>query len=491
MKKDNTSYNQILKSTTIFGGSQVITILIGLIRTKIIAVLLGTMGIGLIGILQSVIDIMRSTYSLGMDTSGVKEIATTSAKGDKATLERTVSRFNLWFRTTALLALLTCIVLGYPISNWAFGNGEYALHIALLSVCVFFVVITTGRSSILQGLRKIPEMAKTTILGSFISLIFTIPIYFIWGIDGIVPAFVISSFISFLCVEYYYRKQHLKKVKIPLKEVFSGGMDTLKLGIYIVVSGLVGTVSMFLIRAFITKNIGVEATGLFQASWAITSVYLGLILRSMGSDFFPRLSAIIENKTEVKKLVNEQSYIVLLIATPIIVGMLVFSGLVLKLLYSSEFLNAATILQWQVLGTFLKVMSWPVAFIMLAKNKGLMFLITEVAFYVVYLLSAYFLYPQYGVDASGIGYFIAYVVYFPFVFWIGMQIAGFRWNKDVMMMALINLALICLAFYTAYYYPDSLLLGISVLCISLAYTYYNLRKVFSIDDLKNWFRKKE
>ncbi len=139
MKKDNTSYNQILKSTTIFGGSQVITILIGLIRTKIIAVLLGTMGIGLIGILQSVIDIMRSTYSLGMDTSGVKEIAMTSAKGDKTTLERTVSRFNLWFRTTALLALLTCIVLGYPISNWAFGNGgvcpAYSLVVGLCILC--------------------------------------------------------------------------------------------------------------------------------------------------------------------------------------------------------------------------------------------------------------------------------------------------------------------------------------------------------------------
>lgn len=490
MKKDNASYNQILKSTTIFGGSQVITILIGLVRTKIIAVLLGTVGIGIIGVLQSVIDIMRSTYSLGMDTSGVKEIAETKAKEDKEILDRTVSRFNLWFRITALLALLTCIALCYPISNWAFGNGDYALHIALLSVSVFFVVITTGRSSILQGLRKIPEMAKTTIWGSFIGLIFTIPIYFIWGVKGIIPAFIVSSFISFLCVEYYYRKLHVKKINIPLKEAFSDGMGTLKLGLYIVISGLVGTVSMFLIRAFITRNIDVEATGLFQASWVITSVYLGLILRSMGSDFFPRLSAIVDNKAEVKKLVNEQSYIVSVIASPIIVGMLVFSGLVLKILYSSEFTAAATILQWQVLGTFLKVMSWPVAFIMLAKNKGLVFLITEVVFYVVYLLSAYLLYPQYGVDASGIGYFIAYVVYFPFVFWIGLQISGFHWNREVTIMTLINLVLICFAFHIAHYYTDSLLWGIGILCISLIYTFCNLRKVFSLEDLRNWFKKK-
>ena len=489
-EKNNTSYNQILKSTTIFGGSQVITILIGLVRTKIIAILLGTVGIGIIGIFQSVIDMMRSTLSLGMDTAGVREIAETENKEDKIALNKTISRFSLWFRSTASLALLICIILCYPISNWAFGNGDYALHIAGLSVSIFLVIITTGRSSILQGLRKIPEMAKSSIWGSLFGLIITIPIYYIWGINGIIPAFISGSLISFISVEYYYRKQGIQKVKIPIEEAFSTGLNTLKLGLYIVVAGVIGTVSMFLIRAFITKNIDIDATGLFQASWMITNVYLGLILRSMGSDFFPRLSAIADDRKGIRTLVNEQSYIVLIIATPAIIGMLIFSGFILKGLYSSEFVFAETILRWQILGTFFKVISWPIAFIMLAKNRGAIFLATEFIFYATYLLFAYLLYPQYGIDASGIGYFVAYIIYFPLVFWAGYRISGFHWDKNILIMTLINLALICFTFFAIYSQPDNLWWGIGILIISLLYSYYKLKQVFSLEDFKNWITKK-
>lgn len=91
MKKNNQSYNQIVKSTSIFGGSQIVTILIGIVRTKIIAILLGTTGVGLIGIYQSIIEMIRTTSVLGMDTGGVKEIATAEEAEDKTVLQKSVS----------------------------------------------------------------------------------------------------------------------------------------------------------------------------------------------------------------------------------------------------------------------------------------------------------------------------------------------------------------------------------------------------------------
>jgi len=489
LKKDNRSYSQILRSSVIFGGSQALTILIGLVRTKIIALLIGTAGIGIIGVLQSVVDVLRTGFSLGMDTAGVKEIAETESKGDKPRLDSTISRFNLWFRTTALLGLLTCIVLCFPISRWAFGDTGYAWHIAALSASVFFAVLTVGRSSVLQGLRKIPEMAKASVWGSLAGLVATIPLFFIWGIKGIVPALIISNLISFLSIEYYYRKQKISKVKISAKDAFSSGLSTLGLGIYIVTAGLVGTAAMFIVRAFITRNIDVDAAGLFQSAWVITNVYLGLVLRSMGTDFFPRLSALGSEKDKIKSLVNEQTYIVLVIASPLIVGLLLFSGFALQLLYSSEFLSAASLLQWQLLGSFLKVLSWPVAFIMLAGNRGRMFLLTEIVFYAAYLLSSYLLYPSYGLDAAGIGYLIAYVIYLPMVYLSGRKIAGFRWSNGVLIITMVNAVLISSAFCFVCFANDNIWLCLALFTLSLVYAFINLRKVFSMEDLKNWFRK--
>jgi len=491
LKQDNSSYNQIIKSTTIFGGSQVFVIIIGLIRIKIIALLLGTAGVGIIGIYQSITEMIRSGCMLGMDTAGVKEIAEANSSEDKNTFYKTVARFNKWFRLSALLSLLICIIFSYPLSLWAFDDGSHTVYIALLSLCAFFLVLATGKSTILQGMRKISEMAKSAIIASLIGLIITIPLYYFLRLDGIIPALIASGIIWWICAEYYYRKQQVKKVDISTKEVFGNGIQTFRLGIYIVVAGFIGTLSVFAVKAFISRNIDIDAAGLFQSSWVITTVYLGLILKAMGTDFFPRLSAIANEKDKVRTLVNEQSYIVLVVASPVIVGMLLFSGFALSLLYSSEFVYAEAVLRWQVLGTFLKVISWPIAFILLAKNKGFIFLLTEVIFYVAYLLSAYLLYSRYGLEASGIGYLVAYVVYVPVVAYTVYHISGFKWNRDVVMMILVNTVLISATFYLAHFYTgNSMLWSLIILLISLIYAYLRLKKVFSLEDFRNWFKRK-
>jgi len=464
----------------------VLVIIIGIVRAKVIALLLGPAGLGLIGIYQSVIDMLRTGCGLGIDTGGVREIAATENKISEG---KTIYRLNWWFLATALLGLVVCAAFCYPISNWAFDSDAYAIPIALLSVCVFLAILTTGRSVVLQGMRKISYMAQSAVIGSFIGLLITLPLYYFLGLKGIIPGFIVSSLVLYFCAEYYYRKLNVKPIKTSGKEVLEAGLSTLKLGLYIVVAGVINTASMFLVRTYISRELDVDAAGLFQSAWTITNVYLGLILKSMGTDFFPRLSAIAEKKDEIKRLVNEQSYIVLVIAVPIIIAMLLLSEFALSVLYSSKFVNAGTILQWQILGTFLKVLSWPIAFIILAKNKGLLFLISETLFYTVYLVTSYLLFPQYGLDAVGIGYLIAYIIYLPIVFFMGKGISGFAWNKDVTIMAVISMIMICAAFFVSLKTESifTWIFGSLVLLASLIYSYFRLKKVFSIkDQLKKW-----
>lgn len=452
--------------------------------------LLGPVGIGLISIYQSIADMIRSGCMLGMDTAVVKEIAQVAISEDKNIFYKTIACFNKWFSIAALIALLICVVFCYPISLWAFDDAKYAIHIAILSVSISMLVLATGKSAILQGMRRISEMAKAAVLGGFIGLLATIPVYYFWRLDGIIPAILINAIIGLLCAEYYYRKQGIKKVAISNREVFNSGLNTLRLGIYIVVSGFIATLSMFAIRAFISRNIDVDAAGLFQASWMITNVYFGIVLRAMGSDFFPRLSAISQEENKVKELVNEQGYIVLALASPVIVGLLLFSEPVLSLLYSSQFVYADAVLKWQLLATFFKIVSWPVSFILLAKNRGFIFLMTESVFYATYILSAYLLYPQYGLEAAGIGYLAAYVIYLPVIFFACKNISSFGWNKDIWAMILANLLLVSASFYIAYFHKESVLWSMTILAISFLYTYFRLRKIFSLEDLKSWFRKR-
>lgn len=490
MKKE-TSYSQILKSTGIFGGSQMLVIIIGIIRAKAIALLLGPAGVGIIGIYQSIVDMLRAGCGLGLDTGGVREIAAANSLDDKTLLGKTTYRLNWWFLIAAFLGLTACITFCHPISIWAFGTSEYVLSIVILSIPVFLAILTTGRSVNIQGMRKVSYMAQYEIWGSLVGLLVALPLYYIFGLKGILPAFITTSLILYFFVEFYYKKLNVRLIKIPRKEVLETGLSTLKLGLFIVISGVISTASMFFVRAYISRSLDVEAAGLFQSAWTITTVYLGLILKSMGADFFPRLSAIAEEKPEIKKLVNEQTYVVLVISVPIIIIMLLFSGFALSVLYSSKFTNAENILQWQILGSVLKLMSWPIAFIVLARKKGLIFLFSEVVFYISYLAVSYFLFPQYGLDAVGIGYLIGYMIYLPLIVLIGWRISGFTWSKEVIVMIVIGLVLICTTFYISRTEGVNVwVFGSIVLLISLFYSFYKLRKVFSLEELKNWFSKK-
>ena len=48
VKQAGDSYRQILKSSSLIGGSQGINFAIGLVKTKMVAVFLGSSGIGLV-----------------------------------------------------------------------------------------------------------------------------------------------------------------------------------------------------------------------------------------------------------------------------------------------------------------------------------------------------------------------------------------------------------------------------------------------------------
>ncbi|PXV67432.1 PST family polysaccharide transporter [Dysgonomonas alginatilytica] len=488
-KTDNKSYKQILKSTSVFGGSQIITILIGIIRNKILAILLGAAGVGLISIYQSTLDMIKSMSSLGIETTGVREIAAIH-EDDKSRLYHIISIIDRWALIFATLGAGICLVLCYPISLWVFGDSSHSFEFALLSISMFFTILAAGQAVVLQGLRRISYMVKSAILWNTLGLLISVPLYYFYRLDGIVPVFIIVSIAMFLSAYFYRRKIDLESVPVSFDQLKKKGASVLRVGIFIVLASILTSFSFFLVRAFLSKNAGLESIGLFQAAWTITNVYLMLILKSMGSDFYPRLCAIIADNTKTKLLINEQTYIVLIVAVPMIVLLLLSSKVVLSLLYSFDFENAAAILNWQILGTFFKVLSWPLGFILLAKGKGLIYFFSETLFLLIYIGSMYCLFPFYNFDSVGMAYLIAYSLYLPLVFVLGRKLSRFEWTNENLTIGFISFILVLLAFCIVKYAPNYIIIaGIPLWVLSLLFSLYKLNKVFRLKSLSGLFSK--
>ena len=119
----------------------------------------------------------------------------------------------------------------------------------------------------------------------------------------------------------------------------------------------------------VIRQMGLDAAGLYQAAFALSSVYVGFVLGAMGADYYPRLTAVSADNKKVNRLVNEQTEVSLLLALPGILGTLTFATWVIHLLYSAQFEPAVDILRWQILGVLGRVVSWPVGFVLLAKGS--------------------------------------------------------------------------------------------------------------------------
>ena len=176
------SYKKILYATSIFGGVQVLVVIIGIIKSKFIAVILGSIGFGIIGLLQSSLTLITSLTNFGLRISSVQFLSKLTKIEDEKKISETITIIKrlVWF-TGLLGALITWIFSSY-ISELTFGNLKYSIFFKWLSVTLLLNQISIGQNAILQSFRKINLLAKSTLLGNFSSLIFIIPIYYFYEI---------------------------------------------------------------------------------------------------------------------------------------------------------------------------------------------------------------------------------------------------------------------------------------------------------------------
>ena len=97
-------------------------------------------------------------------------------------------------------------------------------------------------------------------------------------------------------------------------------------------------------------------------------MYVGVILGLMGTDFYRHLTAAARDNDACDRLVNEQTRVGILLVAPGVIATLTLAPLVITLFYSAKFQQAVEVLRWLCLGMALRVSSWPMGYIIIAKG---------------------------------------------------------------------------------------------------------------------------
>jgi O-antigen/teichoic acid export membrane protein len=417
----------LIKSMLVIGSAQVVNILISIVRMKILAILLGPSGVGLLSIYNSLLGMVQQAAGLGMESSGVREIA--SSRGNEATLSRVRRVLIAAHLIQGTLAMIAVWLLRDRIAIWLFGGAEQATEVGLIGIAILLSLLASAQTALLQGLRKIGDLGRVTVISAFVGTLAGLAAVWLQSESGLIWFILLQPLAAVLIALHYTRRlPRPTDTRLTLVDTWEVWKPMAKLGAAFMLGGLATAATLLLVRGRISQELGLDAAGHFAAAWGITMIYVGFLLGAMGADYYPRLAEVIHDKVAAVRLMNDQAQLGLAIGGPILLLLIGLAPWIITLIYSSAFEQAVTLLQWQTFGNVFKLASWAIAFSILASARAKTFLFTELSFNIVFLGMVFVFLPRVGLEVTAYAFVLAYLVYLTIVYLMARSIHGFRWQ---------------------------------------------------------------
>jgi antigen flippase len=438
---DSISYRSILKSTSLIGGASIVNILIGMVRTKFVALLIGPTGVGLLGTFSQVTAVVSTMSGMGLGSSGVRQIAEAVGTGDEERIARTVFTLRRTVWLTGSLGMLVMIFFCVLISRITFDSDSYALPIALLGGTVLLGAIASGQHCILQGTRRIGDIARISVIGTVYGTLISIPCFYFWGQQGIVVSLILCAVASLTTSWWFARRVPVSPIVLKWNVARDEARQLFALGLSFVGAGLVTQLSYYLIRVYLVRQFGLNDVGVYQSAFGLSGILVGFVLSAMGTDYYPRLTTASGDNARVRQMVNEQAEISVLLSLPALAAMMVFAPLLIRIFYTESFMAAVPILRWSIFGVLGRVFSWPLGFVILAKGKGQLYFLTELFANVFFVGVTYYFALIWGLIGTGMAFMILYVFYTVLMLFIVHRLVGASWTRHTLKLTLVSSAI--------------------------------------------------
>ena len=377
-EKELNGYERAVKYMGVFGGTQSIAILLGIVKTKFASKLLGASGLGVIAMYNRTLQMLSDFTNLSLSFSAVRQIAEAYEEGNQEKLLHWIKVLRSWAFLTAVVGVLLSIVL-YPfLGEWVFeGNDYYTSRFLLLSPVVGFMAIIGSELAILKGVHSLYKVAKYTLWTAVLGLIVSVPFYFCMGIAGIFPAIFLTSFVQMVVLLCYSLPMYPYRIAPFSRKVLRDGIDMIKFGIGYIFAAIMGSGSMWIVCTMLLDIGNDRVVGFFSTGYFLMNLLPGVLFAAIDSDFYPRLSGANRSASLSNRLVNEQAEVQLLMQAPMLLAYSLVLPLLVPLFYDSEFLEAVPMIQLSMFGMLVRTMTYPMSYLPLSRGDSKVYMLQE------------------------------------------------------------------------------------------------------------------
>lgn len=370
-----------MKAATLFGGVHGLNVLLNLVRTKLAAYLLGPAGMGLNAIFNESRELLHEMSNIGMDQSGVREISIAYGmeEGSERTarLEESIRLTRSWVLLLSVLGTVMMVVMAVPLSWLTFSDGSHAMDFVLLSLAVGFSSLTCGEMVVLRAMQRLRMVATVSVLHVVAGIVTTIPMYYFWGMQGIVGALVLMTLSMAVVTCCYSFREYRPSYRFDWA-FLRRGRKMLVIGLSFVASGIVLHGSNLAIQSALNYLGDLESVGLYNVMYSIVVVYCSnLVFASLNTDYYPRLSSVFACEAERSQIVNKQIEVSVGLVFPLIVAMVFLMPVIVPLISTDEFLPIVPAAQLAVVSLLMRAHYLPLGYMPLSAGDSHIFLILE------------------------------------------------------------------------------------------------------------------
>jgi len=409
---------KLIKTTALNGVAVTIKMLTMLAINKMLAIYVGPTGYAAVGQLQNAIQMLTIFSGSAINTGVTKYTA--------EYYDDEYSQKTIW-KTAGSISFFSAIIMSFLIAVFSKELAELFLHDESLSTVflwfaggLIFFIFNSLLLAILNGKKQIAHYVTANICGNFLALVITLILTMNFGLYGALVSLVLYqslSFFSTILVCYHTKWFKLSYLIGSIDPSFARKL--FYFAFMALASAIALPLSNLLIRDFIVNESSLKDAGLWEALMRISFAYLTFVSTLFSVYFVPRFSELKE-KEAVNNEVKKSLFMVFVFAGSSLPVLYLFRDDVISLLFTAEFHEVSELIGIQLIGDFFKAIAFVFAYFMIAKANIKFFIVGEVLFSFVFVLTVQLFFPLLKLEAVAYAYLITYLFYLIFMY------AGYR-----------------------------------------------------------------
>lgn len=404
----------LIKTSAFSAISTVVKLITGFVISKILALYVGPSGFAWFGQFQNFIQIVQSASGNMINTGIIKYVA--QHRQDSTILSRFLStglRLNFYVSVgTGAVIALCCS----PLSWGVFGTGSYKWLFLIFGVTLCLYTFQFFLLSVLNGEGDIPFLTFASISSNLVSLGLTLWFVKLGHASGALLALVLAPALSSLItLGICWRRPWFRVALFSSTIDWKFARKLFRYAAMALTSALIIPASQFIIRAYIARSLSWNDAGIWQAMMRISDGYLMLITSVLSIYYLPKLASLHTPK-ELRTEIWHGYRLILPVVSLMAFGVYVLRIHIISILFSQQFISMSDLFAYQMVGDVLKIGSWLMAYLMLAKSMTRLYIGTEMGFTLSYILLTILCVYLWGLKGATIGFAINYAFYWLFIF---------------------------------------------------------------------------